>query len=245
MTCDELEEGLAAFALDEPADPDVGRHLAECTPCRGRAGRLRDLDRDLRRFPRELSRRALPVRAFPTIAIAAAALLFVATLGYVLLQPKPLPPAPLFPNPMLGPAPDDAVMHVVGCYMPENHRKQQRVTVEVHGTDRPIVLVVNSYFGVTWSLKIDPDARIDRIIVGGYFEQQIEGVPAGVPVVRRTAFPIRSPWHEEGYFDAWERPSESYDQMAFTLRGMTGLGITTFQGSYYGKTFTVGSAPKK
>ena len=180
-----------------------------------------------------------------TLLMSAAVLLFVVALVYVQLHPKaPLEAAPLPQNPMLGPAPDDAVMHAVGCYMPVNFSKQKRVTVTVHGTDRPIVLVVNAYHATIWSLKVDPDARIDRVIVGGYFEQQIEGVPAGVPIVRRTYFPIEAPWHAEGYFDAWERPSESYDQMAFSLRGMTGLGITSFQGAYTGKEFVIGVAPK-
>jgi RNA polymerase sigma factor (sigma-70 family) len=139
---------------------------------------------------------------------------------------KPLPPAPrtLKPKELLAAA-KGAELHVVGIAGPE-HIRQQPVEVSVTPTARPIVLVLASYHNAVWNLKVADKADVRAIILGGYFEQEIVGVPATAPLVRRTAFP---PSDKPGnWFYAYQSNSPEFWSMAANLKKMTGLSVTSF-----------------
>jgi len=178
--CADLEPKLVAHALGEQ-DSEAASHLAHCEACRGRADRIRRLEGDLRRFPETTSSLAArrPRRSWMTLA--AAGLLFGITLWSVTRDPKPPPtkgPAVL-PEP--GAASADSEVHIVGIYGPKE--KSRKVRVDVKPSGKPIVLALCSYHEATWEVSVDPAALLERVVVSGYFEQKIEGVPAGVPVV--------------------------------------------------------------
>jgi RNA polymerase sigma factor (sigma-70 family) len=132
----------------------------------------------------------------------------------------------------------DAEMHVVGLYGPKGLTgNNKRVDVEVRPTAKPVVLVLTSYFTVDWHLKLAPGARLRQIILGGWNEQTVEGVPATVPVVR--CFPKDHSDRARLWFYAYDPKSRQYLEMVRKLNEMTALPVASFQGDYGGTSLVV------
>src|SRR6516225_6182005 len=107
-------------------------------------------------------------------------------------------------------------MHVIGLYGPKGLTKSnKRVDVEVQPTARPVVLVLTSYYTVDWNVKLADGVRVKQIILGGANEQTIEGVPAGVPVVR--CFPKDHTDRARLWFYAYDPKSSEYREMVRKL----------------------------
>jgi RNA polymerase sigma factor (sigma-70 family) len=148
-------------------------------------------------------------------------------------KPRPVPPKEPTPQELLAAA-AGAELHVVGLYQAP-HGNGAPVEVEVRSTDKPIVLVVESYMSVLWRVKIAAGARVKAVIVGGYYEQEFEGIPAGIPIVYRAW----EPGGKQGYFYAYKPDSPEYRRMVRRLNDTTGLLVSTFQGEYGGASFVV------
>src|SRR5438034_46502 len=56
------------------------------------------------------------------------------------------------------------------------------VRVTVHPRPKPIVLVLGAYDAVRWTLSVEPGATLQRVIAQGYKQQDVLGVPDGVPI---------------------------------------------------------------
>jgi RNA polymerase sigma factor (sigma-70 family) len=109
------------------------------------------------------------------------------------------------------------------------------VDVEVRPTPRPVVLVLSSYDSVLWNLKVADGARVKAVILGGYSEQEIEGLPAGIPVVFRTYYPD----NKRDFFYAFHSDTAEYRRMVDGLNAMTGLLVSTAQVENTGRSFVV------
>lgn len=166
--------------------------------------------------------------------------------GQVRLPPKP--PAHVEPTPeALLAAANGAELHIVGMYMPDDDKSGKPVDVEVRPTAKPVVLVLTSYIEAVWNVRPAPGARIAAVIVGAYFPQEVDGVPAGVPVSRRCPDPtIGHPDdgqhrrnRERDTFDAYKADTLDYRKMVGKLNDATGLLVSSFQGEYTGKSFVV------
>jgi hypothetical protein len=151
-------------------------------------------------------------------------------------------------------------LHVVGVYgndarinnagpatLPAAQRRRlwktgrASVVVEVQSIGRPIVLAVCAYSRVTWELHIAKDANVQRVIVGGYEQQDISGVPDGIPVEKHTCVgDVRSP----NFFYTYGAGTEAHAQAVARLRALTSLEIATVTGAqqYPGTPFVVGPA---
>lgn len=129
-------------------------------------------------------------------------------------------------------------LHVVGIYSPKDHNTDDRVYVEVLPTDAPMVLVLSGYFGAQWNVKIAPEADVRQIIVAGYFEHSIVGVPDTVPVEMVTYFPAADK-SKRDYFWAYALHTQYGRELRSRLKELTGLDIATFQGEYSGDRFIV------
>src|SRR5581483_1127191 len=127
-----------------------------------------------------------------------------------------------------------AELHGVGVSRPRDGNGAP-VVVEVRRTDKPVVLVLTSYFSVLWRVKVAEGARLRAVILGGWFEQELEGVPAGVPVVYRAA----NPAGRKDYFWAYSDAAFHYRRMVDRLNDLTGLLISTYQGEHTGTSFVV------
>jgi RNA polymerase sigma factor (sigma-70 family) len=126
-----------------------------------------------------------------------------------------------------------ADLRVVSIYGPPDTGSS--VDVEVRRTDRPIVVALVSYGEALWRLKIDKGTKVKAVIIGGYFEQEFDGIPAGIPVVYRTYFPGQ----KRDYFYGHNLKSRDCRDMLAKLNELTGLLVSTFQGEYTGTSFVV------
>ncbi|MCC9599554.1 tetratricopeptide repeat protein [Stieleria sp. JC731] len=129
-------------------------------------------------------------------------------------------------------------LHVVGIYMPKNRGVDDRVLVQVEKTQDPIVLVMTGYFGTRWNLQVADGAKLKKVIIAGYYEHFVEGVPVGVPVETYTHFPVAQ-GEDKPHFWAFSWNSIEGQTMRERLRELTGLPIATFQGEYLGTKFVV------
>jgi predicted esterase len=129
----------------------------------------------------------------------------------------------------------NANLHVVSLYWTGPGNNGTPVDVEVRPTTKPIVLALASYMSVLWNVKMAPGARVKAVIIGGYSEQEVEGIPLGIPVVYRTYYPSLS----QGFFygHQWNTP-ECQDLVA-KLNDLTGLRVFSFQGEELGASFVV------
>jgi predicted esterase len=128
----------------------------------------------------------------------------------------------------------DADLHVVSIYQPRAGNGAP-VDVEVRPTAKPIVLALVSYYSVLWNVKMAKGARVKAVVIGGYFEQEFEGIPADIPLVYRAYFPSR----KRDYFYGHEWNTADSRGMVEKLNDLTGLLVATFQGEYTGSSFVV------
>ena len=123
-------------------------------------------------------------------------------------------------------------LHVVGAY---GSVGPDRIEVEVKSTETPIVLSLAAYQATRWKLNVEDGAKIAQVIVGGYFEPLIEGVPDGVPVYFSSYLPKKNRDYFFGH--AWH--SKYTRTMVKRLKMLTGLDVATFQGEEKASFFRV------
>lgn len=132
----------------------------------------------------------------------------------------------------------DAEMHVIGIYEAKAG-EMGRVDVEVQPTDKPVILVLTSYMEVNWHIKRAEGARIKKVIVSGYFEQEVTGLPADVPLVNQSYYPNNGSRSKNGWFYSYQWNTPEWREVVRRLNETTGLPVTTFQGNYRGDSFIV------
>jgi len=112
--------------------------------------------------------------------------------------------------------------------------------VEVHPSDRPIVLALGAYELVHWQLQIFPGANLQKVIVSGYDGVAMpSGVPAGVPV-ELSSYPLSSTGN---YFYFFSKGETSFSNAAKVMYQKSGLPPTSMQAlhAYLGQHFAVGA----
>ncbi|QDV47123.1 Tetratricopeptide repeat protein [Stieleria neptunia] len=128
-------------------------------------------------------------------------------------------------------------LHVIGIYSPESSA-DDRVFVDVQPTGKPVVLVLSGYYGAQWNLNIAPEADVRQIIIAGYFEHSVRGVPDRVPTEMITYYPNADKTRKD-FFWAYSWHTKNGRDLKSRLKELTGLEVTTFQGEYAAKRFVV------
>ena len=137
-------------------------------------------------------------------------------------------------------------VHAVGVYegmLPGGVARAARthpvgsVSVEVRDTGRPIVLILSAYQPVKWNVRVAPGAKLEKVLLGGYYAQEAAGLPPGVPVEVST-----HATGSAGFFYAYRRGGESYPEFRRAVRERASLPVSTFQAryAYKGPPFVVG-----
>jgi hypothetical protein len=110
--------------------------------------------------------------------------------------------------------------------------------VEVHDTGRPVVLTLCAYERVEWDVRLVGNVRLKKVVLGGYYDQAVTGLPPGVEVEEYT-YDGKS----TDYFYAYRLGGLEFEKVRKVLRRSTGLEVCTFQGRYdaAGVPFVVGS----
>lgn len=96
------------------------------------------------------------------------------------------------------------------------------VTVHITDTDGPLVLLLGSYNRALWRLDLAPDVRLDKVIVAGYEQPYVSGLPKGARLI--TFFNSEEFGITSLYFDS-ELIYPTYQK----IRRLTGRSPDTFQ----------------
>lgn len=128
----------------------------------------------------------------------------------------------------------DAQVEGVGIYepverlaQPGQSRSSGRVTVTVRRSGQPLVLVLTSYEPVQWQLKLEPGARLGAVLVGGYYDSNVQG--AGEARVLKI-----------GRHYAYQQDGAEFAALQREVTRWAGRPISLFQTNYRGNSFSVG-----
>ncbi len=128
----------------------------------------------------------------------------------------------------------DRELHVVGVYSgrsnggPSRNNERGDAAVVVNRPGKYVTLCLSSYEPVLWHLTIPEGTIIERLILGGYYEQTVEGLPPGVEVTKACPAGGLSPWLWTGY----SMESGQFYRTLCRLHALTGLELASFHGSY-------------
>lgn len=129
-------------------------------------------------------------------------------------------------------------IHAVGFYEASSaHHAIAPAAVRVTYVGAPIILVLMGYESIEWNVDVAKDVRIDQVIVGGGKQQDVKGLPEGIPVWNSTQDEDR-----RYRIMAYARQEGGFENLVHSLRKLTGRSLLTFQGSYRysGKPVVVG-----
>jgi hypothetical protein len=109
------------------------------------------------------------------------------------------------------------------------------VTVNVSRGEKPIILAVSAYEKTNWKIIPQENVVIEKVILSGYHQQTVEGIKQGTPIEVYTydSSPCENCYQGQGYFYSYEFPPRD------KLKQITGLEITSWQGRYSGKEFSI------
>lgn len=128
-------------------------------------------------------------------------------------------------------------IHMVGLYEASSaHHAIAPARVRVTYTGAPIILTLTSYESVEWQVEVAADVQIEQVIVSGYYEQRVTGLPDSVPVWNES----RKQGSQTLY--TYQRTDSSFRKSAKRFHELTGRSVLTFQGAYRypGQPFVVG-----
>lgn len=106
-------------------------------------------------------------------------------------------------------------------------RAAKTVEVLVRHTASPIVLVLSAYEPVQWRLRLAAGARLNAVLVSGYYPSQVTGAGSARVLTIGSAY-------------AYKPGSVEYAALNREVLQSTGRTIDAFQGSYEGRRFTIG-----
>lgn len=132
---------------------------------------------------------------------------------------------------------DVTEIHMVGLYEASSaHHAIAPARVRVTYTGAPIILTLTSYEPVEWQVEVAADVQIEQVIVSGYYEQRVTGLPDSVPVWNESRKQGRQTFY------TYQRTDSSFRRSVKRLHELTGRSVLTFQGAYRypGKPFVVG-----
>jgi len=131
--------------------------------------------------------------------------------------------------------PTERELHVVGVYSgitadggASRDHEPDHASILVDRPGRAVTLFLCAYEPVTWHISTSPDTTIEKVIVGGHYEQGVTGLESGVEVV--------SLWHGNGngqyLWIGYLVDSSRFYRSVPRIYDLTGLEIASFQGDY-------------
>lgn len=123
------------------------------------------------------------------------------------------------------------------CHAKMRQRKRElggEVVINVSIKDRPLVLAFTAYDKTKWIIRAEASVVIEKIILGGYHAQSVEGIPDITPLAVYTHddSPCTRCYRGSGYF-------YSYETMPVQINQITGLEAASWQGRYRGVEFSI------
>jgi len=126
---------------------------------------------------------------------------------------------------------------MLSCHRKMTQRKRDvagQVVINVSITERPLILAFTAYDKTNWIVKAEEGVVIERVILGGYHAQSIEGVPkeTSIEVYTYDSSPCPRCYQGNEYF-------YSYKSVPPQLSKITGLPVESWQGKYRGQEFSI------
>jgi hypothetical protein len=132
-------------------------------------------------------------------------------------------------------------LHLLGVYESHsnhsgNTHPEGAVTVDVTRS-APLILALSSYEPVHWTVRPVAGAKIERIILNGYYPQRVTA-PEGIHVENHSGV---GKWLG-AYAYAWPSSSGGSDtpRLVSELEKLTGRTLSSFAGCYQGTAFKLG-----
>jgi len=100
-----------------------------------------------------------------------------------------------------------------------------------------VVLVLSAYKAITWALTVDAGVNLQQVIVNGYSDQTVTGLPGGATLLDKNG--TGNYWVASAR--AW--PSASATTLVTAAQTQTGLALTTFTGTYESTSYTLSDSP--
>lgn len=122
-------------------------------------------------------------------------------------------------------------------------KTQHTVTVNI-SRDHPMILVLMAYDPVLWKIKTNDFSKIKRVILGGYHGQDIAQIPDNIPVdvYSYETSTCKICTRKSGSMYAYKEESKEYRKVLNSLKKITGLSPTSFQGTYRSHYFSVSNS---
>lgn len=107
---------------------------------------------------------------------------------------------------------------------------------QIHGpkalvhVDRPgkrVTLVLTSYSGATWHVTTSKNTHIRKVILGGYQQQAVEGVPKSTEITKAWRGQSRTP-----LYYSHKPVGPKFRQLIKQIHGLTGRELVSFHGRY-------------
>jgi hypothetical protein len=135
-------------------------------------------------------------------------------------------------------------LHAIGIYDggdpkdgvdPVDGHKIGRSLVRITYTGAPLIVVLCAYDPVHWIVEVDPEVQLQKVIVSGYYRQQVSGLPDGIAVEGQTTGQDRT-------FTFYADTPIEAQAAAARLKELTSLDATTFYTTheYAGSPFVIG-----
>ena len=136
-------------------------------------------------------------------------------------------------------------LHLIGVYEANadhgnrNYLSKSAIEIKVERRNKPIILALSAYEPVQWNITAEPGVVIEKIIVNGYHNQTVSGV-SGIPIEEHS-------YEETGnslgdfIYNMWGAMAESSNTSSLVtkLEQRNGTSLTSFQGCYRGRNFTI------
>jgi hypothetical protein len=129
------------------------------------------------------------------------------------------------------PPPSEHELHVIGIYegsgTGSNH-EEGSASVQVNRPGAGVTLVLGAYEPTLWTVSLAA-GTIEKVILAGYYEQRVQGLPEGVEVVPAHYVPGGT---NRVLYIGYTIESGQFLRAVQQLCAMTGMDISSFQGGY-------------
>jgi hypothetical protein len=136
-------------------------------------------------------------------------------------------------------------IHVLGAYeggmetqlsIEGNSHEVGRIKMHAKSSGEPILLVVTAYDPVVWDFSDFPVNRLRAVLVSGYHDQAVAGLPKNVPLQINSHETPNAQCGEYGYA---HEGGKNLDRLVKNLAMIFGREPDSFQGEYNPRSFTI------
>jgi len=139
---------------------------------------------------------------------------------------------------------EDDQKAMIACHQKHaNQHPIRTITINLNQTTSPVVLALMAYEPTRWKIISRPTVDLRKVIISGYYGQDIEGLDTSIPVDAHSyeSSPCLNCSRQPDYFYAYKKEGPEYKKAMSKLTELTGLSPTSFQAAYRSEKFTVSS----